>query len=53
MRYELGQYSKKLLKKDEIIVFNKVDLIENEDLKKKKEKICKQIEKGYFVFVNF
>ena len=31
VRKELGKYSKKLLDKEEIIVFNKVDLLEEDD----------------------
>tara|TARA_Y100000590_G_scaffold452159_1_gene594760 strand:+ start:192 stop:1175 length:984 start_codon:yes stop_codon:yes gene_type:complete len=38
VRYELGKYSKDLLKKEEIVVFNKIDLIDNSELLKKKKK---------------
>ena len=35
IRNELKKYSRELLKKDEIVVFNKIDLIENNELKEK------------------
>ena len=35
VRNELGKYSKDLLKKDELIVFNKIDLIDKNKLKEK------------------
>ena len=37
VRRELGKYSKKLLKKEEIVIFNKIDLVENEELQYKKK----------------
>tara|TARA_X000000368_G_scaffold294675_1_gene234467 strand:- start:295 stop:555 length:261 start_codon:yes stop_codon:yes gene_type:complete len=47
IRNELKKYSKDLLKKKEIIVFNKVDLIEASELKEKiklfEDKIKKKI----------
>ena len=42
VRNELGKYSKDLLKKDELIVFNKIDLIDTNKLKKKKDKFLKK-----------
>jgi GTP-binding protein len=36
VRNELGKYSKNLLKKDELIVFNKIDLIDKSKLNEKK-----------------
>ena len=36
VRNELGKYSKNLLKKDELIVFNKIDLIDKSELNEKK-----------------
>ena len=39
VRNELGKYSKNLLKKDELIVFNKIDLIDKSKLSKKKNKL--------------
>ena len=45
VREELGKYSKNLIKKDEIIVFNKIDLIDKEELEDKKKKFKKKINK--------
>jgi len=42
VRNELGKYSKDLLKKDELIVFNKIDLIDKNKLKKKKDQFSKK-----------
>ena len=42
VRNELGKYSKDLLKKDELIVFNKIDLIDKNQLNKKKDKFSKK-----------
>ena len=42
VRNELGKYSKDLLKKDELIVFNKIDLIDKDKLKEKKDKFSKK-----------
>ena len=42
VRNELGKYSKNLLKKDELIVFNKIDLIGKNKLKEKKDKFSKK-----------
>ena len=42
VRNELGKYSKDLLKKDELIVFNKIDLIDKNKLKEKKDKFTKK-----------
>ena len=42
VRNELGKYSKDLLNKDELIVFNKIDLIDKNKLKKKKDKFSKK-----------
>ena len=42
VRNELGKYSKNLLKKDELIVFNKIDLIDKNQLKEKKYKFSKK-----------
>ena len=42
VRNELGRYSKDLLKKDELIVFNKIDLIDKNKLKEKKDKFSKK-----------
>jgi GTP-binding protein len=42
VRNELGKYNKDLLKKDELIVFNKIDLIDKNQLKEKKDKFSKK-----------
>jgi len=42
VRNELGKYSKDLLKKDELIVFNKIDLIDKKKLNKKKNEFLKK-----------
>ena len=42
VRNELGKYSKDLLKKDELVVFNKIDLIDQNKLKEKKDKFSKK-----------
>ena len=45
VRNELGKYSKDLLKKDELIVFNKIDLVDKNKLKEKKDKFSKKTKK--------
>ena len=45
IRNELKKYSNDLLKKKELIVFNKIDLIEKEDLKEKLMILRKKIKK--------
>ncbi len=45
VRNELGKYSNNLLKKKELIVFNKIDLINKEELKEKKNIFTKKINK--------
>ncbi len=45
VRNELGKYSDNLLKKKELIVFNKIDLINKEELKEKKKIFTKKINK--------
>ncbi len=45
IRDELGKYSKELLKKNELIVFNKIDLVNEKELKKKIKKFNKDIKK--------
>ena len=42
VRNELGKYSKNLLKKDELIVLNKIDLIDKSKLNEKKNKFSKK-----------
>jgi len=46
VREELKKYSKNLLKKDEIIVLNKIDLIDKKKLKEKKNMLTKKIKKN-------
>ena len=41
VRKEIGKYSKKMLKKKEIIVLNKIDLIDKQEIDKKKEEFKK------------
>ena len=45
IRKELGEYSKELLKKKEIIVLNKVDLLSQKELKNKKMKFEEKLNK--------
>ena len=45
VRNELGKYSKNLLKKKELIVFNKIDLINKEELEEKKKIFIKKTNK--------
>ena len=45
IRNELEKYSKDLLKKNELIVFNKIDLIDKNELKEKMENFDKKIKK--------
>ena len=45
IRRELGKYSKELLRKKEIIVLNKIDLLSKEDLKIKKKKFEEKLRK--------
>ncbi len=46
VRNELKKYSKELIKKDEIIVFNKIDLIEKDEIRKKLNKFKGEIRKN-------
>ena len=52
VRKELGKYSKNLLKKEEIIVFNKVDLITKEDLEIKRKNFTTKIKKDILILSN-
>ena len=45
VKKELSKYSKNLLNKEELIVFNKIDLIEKEQVKNKLTKFKKEIKK--------
>ena len=49
IRKELFKYSNKLTKKKEIIVFNKIDMISNNEIKKKVEIFKKKINKKIFL----
>ena len=49
VRDELGKYSKSLLKKREIIVFNKVDLLEKREIEIKKKEFMSKIKKKIFL----
>ncbi len=51
VREELKKYSKNLLNKREIIVLNKIDLVSNEELEEKRNKIKKKNKKTNFNFV--
>ena len=53
VRNELGKYSKDLLKKDELIVFNKIDLIDKNKLNEKKNKFLKKIKKKVLTISTF
>ena len=48
IRKELAKYSKKLLKKREIIVLNKIDMISSEETKKKIDILSKNIKKKIY-----
>ena len=49
VRNELGKYSKNLLKKKELIVFNKTDLINKEELEEKKKIFIKKTNKKVLI----
>jgi len=53
VRNELGKYSKNLLKKDELIVFNKIDLIDKNELNEKKNKFSKKIKRKVLAISTF
>ena len=53
VRNELGKYSKKLLKKDELVIFNKIDLIDKNKLNEKKNKFSKKIKKKALTISTF
>ena len=48
VRKELFKYSNKLIKKREIIVFNKIDMISNEEVNKKIDTFSKKIKKKIY-----
>ena len=49
LRKELGEYSQNLLNKEELIVFNKIDLIENKKIEDKLDKFRKEIKKDFLL----
>ena len=49
VRGELGKYSKKLLKKEEIVIFNKVDLIETSELNVKRKEFKRKTGKEIWI----
>ena len=53
VRKELGKYSQQLLDKEELIVFNKIDLIEEDQIKEKLDKFKKEIKKDALVMSTF
>ena len=48
VRKELFKYSNKLIKKKEIIVFNKIDMVSNDEIKKKLNIFSKKIKKKIY-----
>ncbi len=48
IRKELAKYSDKLLKKKEIIIFNKIDIISNDEINKKISSFKKKIKKNTY-----
>jgi len=48
VREELSKYSKNLMKKKEIIIFNKIDLIDSNEIKKKVDIFKKKIKKNIY-----
>ena len=53
VRKELEKYSKKLLEKNEIIVFNKIDLIDSNELIEKKKKFTTRTKKDILTLSTF
>ena len=53
VRNELGKYSKKLLQKDELVVFNKIDLIDKNELNERKNKFSKKTKKKVLTISTF
>ena len=47
IRDELSKYDKKILKKKEIIIFNKSDLIDMNDIKNKLDNFKKRVKKDF------
>ena len=53
VRRELSEYSQDLLNKEELIVFNKIDLIENKQIEDKKDKFRKKLKKIFLLMSTF
>ena len=53
VRNELGKYSKDLLKKDEIIVFNKIDLLNKKEIEQKSKKFLNKFKKKILILSTF
>ena len=53
VRNELSKYDKKILKKKEIIIFNKLDLTEANEYKKSLEKFKKKVKKDFEIISLF
>ena len=49
MRKKLGKYSKKLLDKKEVIVFNKIDLLREDEINEKKKKFTNKLKKDILI----
>ena len=49
VRKELGKYSKKLLDKKEVIVFNKIDLLREDEINEKKKKFTNKLKKDILI----
>ena len=47
VRNELSKYDKSILKKEEIVIFNKVDLMGKEKIKEKLKNFKKKIKKNF------
>ena len=48
VRNELSKYSKSLMKKKEIIIFNKIDIVQTDEAKKKIDYFKKKVKKKFF-----
>ena len=48
VRNELSKYSKSLMKKKEIIIFNKIDIVQTDEIKKKIDHFKKKVKKKFY-----
>ena len=48
VRNELSKYSKSLMKKKEIIIFNKIDIVQTDEAKNKIDYFKKKVKKKFF-----